>query len=66
MLDVSVVATRLDVSHQQVRNLILAGRLRGVEVGLGERCRRFKVPEDALEEFIQNQGNGLLAKIKTR
>lgn len=66
MLDVGIVAARLGVSPEHVRNLIDSGRLAAVDVGLGNRRRRYKVPEDALEEFIRKQGNGTLAGIRTR
>lgn len=66
MLDVSVVAARLGVSRQHVRRLIEEARLFGVEVGLGKKQRRYKVPEDALEDFIRKQGNGALARMQTR
>lgn len=66
LLDIAEVAARLDVSTVHVRSLIRAGRLRAVEVGLGQRFPRYKVQADALEEFIRKGETGQLDRMKTR
>lgn len=64
-LDVNEAGERLHLSANQVRKLILAGRLRAVDAGTGGRhC--WRIPETAIEEFGQgntecekNPGRGL-------
>ena len=47
---VAEVGRILHLSANQVRKLILAGRLRAVDAGTGGR-HHWRIPADALEEF---------------
>ncbi len=46
----------LHLSANQVRKLILAGRLRAIDVGTGGR-HHWRIPESALDEFSRGKGN---------
>lgn len=52
LLETSEVAKRLRCSAHHVRNLIAAGKIKAVDIGVGERLPRWRIPEDSLLEYL--------------
>ena len=44
-----IIGKRLDISEKTVIRLIQSGELKGLKIG-----RRWKIPEKAYEEYLQN------------
>lgn len=65
-LDVAKAASRLDLSEQHVRRLIREGKLRAVNIGLGDVRPTYRIPEDELIAYMQNQEAGLHGRIHHR
>lgn len=52
LLETSEVAKRLRCSTHHVRNLIAARKIRAVDISVGEKLPRYRIPEDALLEYL--------------
>ena len=52
LLTVAEVAKRLSVQDEVVLAHIRSGRLRAINVGLGSRRPRWRIAQEALEEFL--------------
>ena len=56
VLYVSEVAERLEVTEQQVRDLIEEGELHGINVGGGDR-KFWRIPVTAVERFLKERSS---------
>ena len=52
LLTLNDASDRLGISPDAVLTHVRAGRLRGINVGNGSRRPRWRITEDALEQFI--------------
>lgn len=52
LLTVAAVAKRLSLGSDAVLSLIHAGRLKAVNVGLGEHRPRWRISPEAIDEFL--------------
>lgn len=57
MFTVAAVASHLQISDESVLALIRSGRLRGVNVGLGVCRPRWRVSQEAINEFVAARGS---------
>jgi len=56
-------ATELDVRRPQVLNLISSGQLKAIDVSVDPKSKRpsWRIPREALDEFIANRVNKIAA-----
>lgn len=66
MLSCAQAAQRMACSETHVHTLIRLGRLKAINIGAGEKHARWRIPEEALVEFMRVGESGLLSSIQTR
>lgn len=66
MLTVKEVSARLGVTEPHVRKLCELGRLRAVDVGLGQLYHSWRIPEAALVELEKHGETVTTARLQTR
>lgn len=67
LLETGEVAKRLRCSGQHVRNLIASGKLKAKNVGAGDKLPRYRIPEEALVEYLAaTPESATLGRMRTR
>lgn len=66
VLDTSQAAARLGCTRAHVGTLIRTGKIKAVDIGVGEKLPRWRIPEQSLIEYMQRPEEALASRIKTR
>ncbi len=59
-------AEQLKVTPEQIRSLIRKGRLSAVNVGAGKKRPLYRIPPQALQDFLENHRQTVLSQPKKR